>query len=163
MRVNVTPQWYANQYKHPETTKETEYTANIRPNLKTLEVRKQTGRVTLQLSPEKKRNPVFDGDKWVSSTPKQVYDFCDVDYMSNVIITNLIQNIKNLKTDNTNLKDKLAEMNKNIDKNYKDLMSINTDSNLNEEIMRLYIDEDSEGSNLKLEENTKTDDKKPDT
>lgn len=51
----------------------------------------------------------------------------------------------------------------NIDKNSKDLMSINTDSNLNEEIMRLYIDEDSEGSNLKLEENTKTDDKKPDT
>lgn len=51
----------------------------------------------------------------------------------------------------------------NIDKNSKDLMSINTDSNLNEEIMRLYIDEDSEGSNLKLEENTKTDEKKPDT
>lgn len=83
--------------------------------------------------------------------------------MSNIIIANLIQEIKNLKTDNTNLKENLAEMNKNLDKNSKDLMSINTDGNLTEDIMTVYIDIDSEGINLRLDENTKTDEKKPDT
>lgn len=89
----------------------------------------------------------------MGSTPKVVFDLESLDNAGKEIFFSMKQKLSSQKMENLRLREKIASMENKISK---DLVPT-------EERTMLDSEEESEGTNHTLEENNKTDDKKPDT
>ena len=152
-KEHVDAEWFETQYKHPENIVKREFVSNFRVNVKKLSVYKRKGKVTVALALNNKRMLLHIGGKWVGSTPKVVFDLESLDNAGKEIFFSMKQKLSSQKMENLRLRDKIASME---DKISKDLVPT-------EERTMLDSEEESEGTNHTLEENNKTDEKKPDT
>nr|BAD66818.1 orf774 [Beta vulgaris subsp. vulgaris]CBJ20683.1 hypothetical protein [Beta vulgaris subsp. maritima] len=152
-KEHVDAKWFETQYKHPENQLEREFVSNFRVNIKKLSVYKRKGKVTVALALNNKRMLLHIGGKWVGSTPKVVFDLESLDNASKEIFYSMKQKLSSQEIENLYLREKIASME---DKRSQDLVQT-------EERTMLDSEEEVEGTNHTLEENNKTDEKKPDT
>lgn len=110
-KSKVYPEWFELQYDNPSRKEKVLLSFPIRPDFKTLEVRKKEVLVTLGIKMGRKRREVFRDGRWCDTEPIEV---TDIPYLNSIGIQ-IVQSLKNqlnqLQNENRTLKDRLFTKN----------------------------------------------------
>ena len=127
---HINQEWFQSQYDKPSRKDVVKVTANFRVDWRTLNINKKETLVSIGLK-WNKRDPVYNGDYWVDTIPKNVTDISVLDNTSKQIIISLYKIITSQKNVIASLKEKLSALLPNKERESKPSDNLTQESNRN--------------------------------